>query len=104
MSFYKNLREGKDTDFNEDQYLEETYQKIYKKIARDFIHVEDFKEIMRDVFSEVFLDLDLNLELRRNAFLKAKEYEHNLNEKLSKRKTYQDIDELLVKKRDNDNE
>ena len=59
---------------------------------------------MRDMFSEVFLDLDLNLELRRNAFLKAKEYENNLNKKLSQRKSYQDIDELLVKKRDSDNE
>jgi hypothetical protein len=100
MSFYRDLREGRDSNFSQDEYLEETYQKIYKKIARDFIHIEDFKEIMRDMFSEVLLDLELSLELRRNAFLKAKEYEKNLNKKLSERKGYQDIDEILVKKKD----
>ena len=100
MSFYRDLKEGKDTNFNQEEYLEETYQKIYKKIARDFIHIEDFKEIMRDMFSDVLLDLELSLELRRNAFLKAKEYEKNLDRKLSERKNYQDIDEILVKKKD----
>lgn len=92
MSFYKKLKDEKDTDFSEEKALEEQYQKIFKKIARDFIHVEDFKEIIRDIISDLFADTTVNLDTRRNAYLKAKEYERNLNKKISERTQYLDID------------
>ena len=49
------------------------------------------------MFSEVFLDLDLNLESEETLF-KAKNMS-TISTKAFRTKTYQDIDELLVKKR-----
>lgn len=96
MSFYKRLKDGEDTDFNDEVYLEEQYQKMFKKIARDFVHVDDLKEILRNVLDDI---LESDISLKRNAYLKAKEYEKNLNSKISNRKTYKDVDDLTLDKR-----
>lgn len=93
MSFYKKLRDESDTDFDEDAFLEEQYQKMFKKIARDFVHIDDLREILNSAFDELFSEQSY---MNRNAYLRAKEYQRNLDAKLSDRKTYQDIDELVI--------
>ena len=92
MSFFKKLKNDEDTDFSEENSLEEQYQKMFKKIARDFVHKDDLKEILIDIL----YNLDVESEVDRfpiKAFLKAKEYENNLNSSLKKRKKYLDIDD-----------
>lgn len=101
MSFYKKLQEGKDSDYSLDDNLEEQYQKMFKKIARDFIHVDDFKDIMRNVLVEI-LNAPDGLDQKTFAYLKAKEYEANLNKKISDRQRYLDVDELFIGKDNND--
>jgi len=93
MSFYKKIKNGEDTDFNEETQLEEQYQKMFKKIARDFVHIDDLKEILRNTIEDLF---DQGVFVNRNAYLKAKEYERNLDRKLEDRVKYKDVDDLII--------
>jgi hypothetical protein len=92
MSFFKKLKDNEDTDFNEENNLEEQYQKMFKKIARDFVHKDDLKEILIDILYSLDIESEVN-KFPVKAFMKAKEYEKNLNTSLTKRKKYLDIDE-----------
>ncbi len=97
MSLFENLKDGKDLDYSSDDQLEEQYQKMFKKIARDFVHIDDFKDILRTMLVDIINDVN-NLEQNSFAYLKAKEYEENLNKKLSERKKYLDVDDIFSKK------
>jgi len=92
MSFFKKLKEGEDTDFSEEKALEEQYQKMYKKIARDFVHKDDLKEILLEIIEEAGLTVEVE-RLPIKAYLKHKEYEKNMDSSLTRRKTFLDIDE-----------
>ena len=94
MSFYKKLKDGEDTDFSEETKLEEQYQKMFKKIARDFLTREDFKFIIREILDEIVAESEQDLNTQTHAFLKAKEYKDNLKKSVRKRNKYRDIDEL----------
>lgn len=93
MGFYSKLNKKEDSSFDEeDTFLEEQYQKLYKKIARDFVHIDDFNEIVSDLLNENkrFLVL-VNLLKRENAILKGLEYKDNLQKPRQERKAYSDI-------------
>ena len=94
MSFFKKLKNDEDTDFSEEKALEEDYQKMFKKIARDFLTREDFKYIIIEILNEVLIEDRDVLDTQTNAFLKAKEYENNLEKSSDKRKKYVDVDSL----------
>jgi hypothetical protein len=81
---------------------EEQYQRMFKKIARDFVHREDLKEILRELFLGLslfdegldYILKDINIEKKiDNAIDKAIEYRENLEKPKHKRKTYRDIDD-----------
>ena len=93
MGFFSNLKKEEDMSFdNSDVNLEEQYQKLYKKIARDFVHVKDFEEIINSLNSQNLKLKNTILLLRReNAILKAVEYKNNLEKPRTERKTYSDI-------------
>ena len=93
MGFYSNLKNDEDMSFDdEDTQLEEQYQKIYKKIARDFVHLDDFRQVVVDLVDDnrrIFALL--NALKRENAILKAVEYKNNLEKPRSERKNYKDV-------------
>jgi hypothetical protein len=99
---FKNLLNKEDNDYQKDDNdLEEMYQKLYKKIARDFVHREDFKEVLGYSFSflrqinpkyeEALSQIDL--DLFDYAVTKAIEYKENLSKPRAKRKKYKDVDQ-----------
>lgn len=94
MSFYKKLRNGEDTDFSTESALEEQYQKMYKKIARDFIHRDDFVEILRELLNNFDLDSEGKARSIKHAVLRSYEYENNLENSLANRKEYPDVTEM----------
>tara|TARA_S200000501_G_C20837910_1_gene750251 strand:+ start:136 stop:438 length:303 start_codon:yes stop_codon:yes gene_type:complete len=99
MGFYKNLKDNKDTDFSkEERKIEEDYQKLFPKIARDFICRRDVEKTFNNILSVIDSDdNDLNEKLNsiRHALLIAREYKLNLKKPISERKNYKDIDELI---------
>jgi hypothetical protein len=96
MSFYKKIRNREDTDFSVDAALEEQYQKMYKKIARDFVHKDDLVEILTELLEGLGLDNQGKMRSIKHAVLKSYEYKNNLERSLSKRRKYHDVDELYV--------
>lgn len=96
MSFYKKIRNGEDTDFSADAALEEQYQKMYKKIARDFVHRDDLVEILTELLEGFGLDNEGKMRSIKHAVLKSYEYKNNLESSLKNRKNYPDVDELYI--------
>ena len=103
MGVFSNMRKGIDNDFdNGETELEEQYQKLFKKIARDFALLEDVKQTLetmnafmqhlRTTNPELEKESGQNLEVgSENAILKAMEYDANLNLARSKRQKYKDV-------------
>lgn len=93
MGFFSNLKKEEDMSFdNSDNNLEEQYQKLYKKIARDFVHVKDLEDIINSLNLQNSKLKNTILSLKReNAVLKAVEYKNNLEKPRSERKVYSDI-------------
>ena len=97
MGFYKKLKDGTDTSFSdEDRKIEEDYQKLFPKIARDFICRKDVEKILNNI-SFIVESEDNNFEQKVNsiryALLLAREYKLNLKKPIKDRKSYRDIDE-----------
>jgi len=100
---FKNLLNKEDNDYQkDDNELEEMYQRMYKKMARDFVHREDLKEILNQIFlglgsanqafAFLFKEVDVEI-LFDNAIDKAIEYRENLSKPRNKRKKYKDVDQ-----------
>lgn len=98
---FKALNERKDVEgATEHDELEEQYQRMYKKIARDFIHKEDLETIMNE-YTEYLFSIVPGLQdsLENNTFNnrvdsavnKAIEYKENLKKPKHKRKKYKDV-------------
>lgn len=96
MGFYKKLKDNESTNFSdEDRRIEEEYQKLFPKIARDFICRKDVEKM----FGNIIALLEQENEIRpatpvRHALLLAREYRLNLKRPINDRKSYRDIDEL----------
>lgn len=103
MGVFRNMQRGHDNDFdNGENELEEQYQKMFKKIARDFATIEDLdglisqmnflmniiKRLNPDILDDV---QDEIIAERESAVLKAMEYKSNLEKPRSKRTKYKDV-------------
>lgn len=105
MGVFSKMNKRHDNDFdNGEKELEEQYQKMFKKIARDFAMLEDIKqiassmnamlEIMRRINPEITSEFEEELVVERdNAVLKAIEYKNNLEKPRSKRNSYKDVND-----------
>lgn len=96
MGMLSNLYQSKDaTESIDDDALEEQYQKMFKKIARDFIYKDDFGAIMsfalQDILNGNEGEENFSRQVIDSAVLKAIEYRNNLNKPLSQRRKYKDI-------------
>ena len=50
MGVFRNMQRGHDNDFdNGENELEEQYQKMFKKIARDFATIEDLDGLVSQI-------------------------------------------------------
>jgi hypothetical protein len=98
-SFLRSIRDGK--SFSEEQRLEAEYQKLFKKIARDFVTREDLDVILSDFvellfetneeFEESFEENPIDFSRKEKALSLAKEYSANLKIPTFARKQYKDI-------------
>jgi primosomal protein N'' len=93
MGFYSKLRNEEDSPReDENDALEEQYQKLYKKIARDFVHVGDFQKVILDLINDKsFLIALATAATKQKAIAKAIEYKENLEKPKNQRTTYKDI-------------
>lgn len=99
---FNKLYNNEDASFNdEDQQLEEQYEKLFKKIARDFVFKEDLISSLNNLTSAINL-LNSNFNLinvassEEGAIKKAAEYEANLKKRKKDRTQYKDIDETTL--------
>ena len=60
-------------DDNKDpKALEETYQRLYMKMGRDFIHVDDFFEVIENIIEIIDPDKSHNIQARMNSGVMTK--------------------------------
>jgi len=97
------MQKGYDNDFDSgENELEEQYQKMFKKIARDFATIEDLDNlvsrlnllmtVIKRLNPEILDDLEGDIiSERETAVLKAMEYKSNLEKPRSKRSKYKDV-------------
>lgn len=92
MGFYRKLNDREDIDGgSEADSLEEQYQKMFKKIARDFVFKDDLRAIFNFLLEDLIEDKE-EFDTRYNAaVLKAIEYRNNLSKPLKDRKNYKDV-------------
>ena len=69
MGFLKDSMndKGPEEDENDPAALEETYQRLFMKIGRDFVHVEDFVSVIEAILEIIDSDNEHNVEPRENA-------------------------------------
>lgn len=103
MGIFRNMQKGHDNDFdNGGTELEEQYQKMFKKIARDFATIEDLEGLISKMNFLVEALKRTNPDLvedfksdaiteRETAVLRAMEYKKNLEKPRSKRTKYKDV-------------
>jgi len=93
MTFLNKLSKGETLESaKEDNILEEQYEKLFKKIARDFVTKEDLKDMMLEMLSLLSVtNASSVLDNEQNAIKLANEYEANLKKSSSNRKKYKDI-------------
>jgi hypothetical protein len=96
MGVLSKLKNKEDNDFNdEDNTLEEQYQKMFKKIARDFVTYDELYSTISysllAVYESLGLDVNTYQASRDIAIAKALEYKENLSRQKTKRTKYKDI-------------
>jgi len=78
---------------------EELYQRLFKKIARDFIFVKDLDLLLDDFYERLQEAQRDNKKISKdemryytyNSILRAMEYKNNLSLPKNKRKAYKDV-------------
>lgn len=100
MSLFKKIRDGGDVDVEEENgsnqskaSLEKLYERLFMKIGRDFLHVEDFQRIMIEILEAVDPSLieDIDFFSNENALEKAEEYSNFLEENINGSDIYKDL-------------
>lgn len=102
MSFYRDLLNGKNTGQSKELELEEQYERLFKKIARDFVSREDLKTILEDFvealkesnpqIKEALEEQELDFDEISNSRKISKEYSKNLLMPRIFRPKYEDIE------------
>lgn len=102
MSFYRDLLNGKNTGQSKELELEEQYERLFKKIARDFVSREDLKTILEDFvealkesnpqIKEALEEQELDFDEISNSRKISKEYSKNLLMPRIFRPKYKDIE------------
>ena len=86
MGMYRKLSDKEDIITN-DESLEEQYQKMFKKIARDFVYKDDLRNILNFILLDLFPDRSTTInENLDGAVLRALEYKENQNKPINQRK------------------
>lgn len=95
-SKFKALIRGEEPDSENDPgSIEETYERLFPKIGRDFIHRDDFVEILSDILSLIGLEQDeVNLYLNSSAIARAIEYKSILESGDDGSEIYSDLIDL----------
>ena len=99
---FNKLYNKEDASFNdENAQLEEQYQKLFKKIARDFVYKEDLMSALNNLTSAInLLNSNFNsisvASTEEGAIQKAIEYESNLKKRKKDRTQYKDVDETTL--------
>lgn len=102
MGFLSKLNQNETTSVTEeDTVLEEQYEKLFSKMARDFLTKEDFKDIMIALLQRISLTNPalanslisdpIVLSFEDNAIKKSQEYKENSRKPIHKRRKYKDI-------------
>jgi hypothetical protein len=98
MGFLKDTSRGfePDEEDNDPEVLEEHYQRLFMKIGRDFLTVEDFASIMQQVLDIVDPDNIENIDLWSNveAVTLANDYRDLIKEGKSARMKHLDLIDL----------
>ena len=78
---------------NASAQIEETYERLFPKIGRDFIHRDDFIQILEQVLHAIDPDLLLPIDLKSDseARKKALEYKSLLDQGKDGSKIYKDL-------------
>jgi len=100
VSLFKKLRDGRDIDVEEEQSsnksnksLEKLYERLFMKIGRDFLHVEDFQRIMIEILEAVDPDLieEIDFFSGDGSIQRAHEYKDFLEEGVDGSEIYSDL-------------
>lgn len=84
---------------NQDTEDEEMYQRIFKKIARDFVYWEDLELLVDSMYKDIEQAQKKNKKISKKemryytfkSILRALEYKKNLSQPKHKRKEYKDV-------------
>jgi hypothetical protein len=87
VSFLRKSINNEEED--EDDQLEEQYQKLFPKIGRDFVHIDDLKKILESVRPGLGYEYGVSEARRR-----AREYKALLDSGKSKSGKYDDLIDL----------
>ena len=95
-SKFKALIRGEEPDSeNDPASIEETYERLFPKIGRDFIHRDDFVEIISDILLLLGVEQDeVNLYLESSAIARAMEYKSILESGDDGSEIYSDLIDL----------
>ena len=94
MSFLRDIRDGKKTPAtDEDKNMEEQYQKMFKKIARDFMTRKDFEKIFNEYLELSLSDVASQIDItqREEAYELLNTYKENLEKRLKDRREFRDL-------------
>lgn len=101
MSYYRDLLNGTSSSQTRELELEEQYERLFRKIARDFVSREDLKVILEDfvealkesspVLKEALEEQELDFDEISNSRRISKEYARNLMVPRIFRPKYEDV-------------
>ena len=98
MGLLKDSIEGNEPeeDENDPKALEEKYQRLFMKIGRDFVHVEDFVDVIEQILEIIDPDDNHRVIARQNSFVNslAAEYRDLIKSGNSEERQHLDLIDL----------